>query len=95
MADDQRGIGRTTKQMQAAPQAAIFVWCDSSLYYPKYLARRLGRKDLRVVPASWLTASMWGTSPDTHVVIDHALWNIATPAQVAGANDAFRRFKGI
>lgn len=47
---ERRGDGTTTKQMQAAPQGALFIWCsDDYRGYPLNLARRLGRTDLRIV----------------------------------------------
>ena len=43
-----RGTGRTTEQMEAAPKGAVFVWVNSYLSYPKHLAVSLGRQDLLI-----------------------------------------------
>ena len=74
-----RGTGRTTEQMRAAPEGAIYVWVNSVLAYPKGLAHHLGRSDLEVVPESWLEPKRVRglTRP---VVLDHAL-KIARPDQ--------------
>lgn len=68
-----RGTGRTTKQMLDAPQGAVFVWCNSDTYYPKALARKLGRIDLRVQPLSWLTHKNVVGRRFTGFVLDHAI----------------------
>jgi hypothetical protein len=44
-----RGTGRTTRQLQTMPQDGVFVWCNSSLLYPRQLANHLGRHDVRIV----------------------------------------------
>lgn len=44
-----RGEGATTRQMQAAPQGAVFVWVNHHLDYPKDLARKLDRMDLKIM----------------------------------------------
>ena len=49
-----RQTGRTTQQMKAAEQNALYVWPNSNLYYPKELARHIGRPDLRIVSLSSL-----------------------------------------
>ena len=45
---DLRGTGFTSRQMENAPDGAVFVWCNGHLDYPKRLAEHLGRKDLRI-----------------------------------------------
>ena len=44
-----RGSGRTTEQMKAAPNGAIFVWCSDATKWAKDKARELGRADLIVI----------------------------------------------
>lgn len=67
-----RQTGRTTQQMTDAPLGAVFVWCDSNLYYPQALACQLGRADLVVRRLSWLERRnvMGRTFPG--VTVDHA-----------------------
>lgn len=52
-----RGTGRTTRQMRGAPHGAAFIWCNDHLFYPRSLARWLGRDDLRIFGPSALD---WG-----------------------------------
>lgn len=48
-----RQSGCTSKQMQDAPQGALFVWpARRSLGYAKALAQHLGRTDLKIVDPS-------------------------------------------
>lgn len=68
----ERGSGRTTAQMKAAPQNATFVWCNDHFMYARRLALAAKRPDLRVVPLSearWPANSLRGTRA---IVIDHA-----------------------
>ena len=69
-----RRSGNTTRQMQAAPSCAVYVWPNDRLRYPLDLARSLSRQDLQIVSAHKLS------SPDNFlslgarsVVIDHAV----------------------
>lgn len=41
-----RGTGHTSHQMLEAPVGAHFIWCNQATWYPKALARHLGREDL-------------------------------------------------
>lgn len=68
----QRQEGRTTNQMLKAPIGAVYVWCNGDLYYPKQLARRLGREDLKVVPPSWFDPINVLKQRLTGLVVDHA-----------------------
>lgn len=67
-----RGDGATTRQMQAAPQGALFVWVNHRLGYPKDLARKLGRADLEIVPPSYLEGDQFRGRTFSGIVIDHA-----------------------
>jgi hypothetical protein len=58
--------------MQAAPQGAVFIWCNSHIEYPKALARKIGRQDLRVERLSWLAYRNVAGLRVTGVVVDHA-----------------------
>lgn len=85
--DKFRGTGRTSKQMQEAPQGAVFVWCNSDRRYAKELAKTLNREDLRIEPFSWLDErNVRGMPRDTRVVIDHAAFGVNErmyPARIA------------
>lgn len=78
--DADRGTGRTTKQMQAAPLNAVFVWCNQHLDYPKKLARRIGRDDLKIVAPNWLD-DRWMGVEILGLVIDHAAFDMLTQRQ--------------
>lgn len=71
-----RGTGRTTRQIQAAPLAAVYVWPNGETSYPRELALGLGRNDLRVMSAEAAFADhgarLLGLAPGK-VVIDHAV----------------------
>jgi hypothetical protein len=66
-----RGTGRTSDLLRAAPREAVFVWCNDRLEYPKQLARAVGRSDLMVVAPSWLQHGLIGRRGKC-VVVDHA-----------------------
>jgi len=69
-----RGTGRTTEQMKNAATGAFYVWCNRDLNYPKRLAQRLGRSDLRVVFPGWLRVGWRGLALyPGDVVLDHAI----------------------
>ena len=68
-----RRTGLTTNQMLKAPIGAIYVWVNSDLYYPKNLARDLGRQDLKIVSQSWLTSRNCIGRRVTGLVIDHTV----------------------
>lgn len=63
---DERRAGRTTRQMEAAPEGAVYVWCEDALTYPRRLAEHLGRTDLVIVSPS--DRRIRGAN---HVVFDH------------------------
>ncbi len=67
-----RGDGSTTRQMQAAPKDALFVWVNGHLDYPKMLAKELGREDLKIVAPSFLDYDQWRGIRYSGVVVDHA-----------------------
>lgn len=68
----ERLSGSTTRQMEDAPQNAIFIWCNSDTYYPKRLAEKLGRKDLRIKSPDWLDYG-WRGLYLSGVILDHAV----------------------
>jgi hypothetical protein len=73
--------GRTTRQIHEAPKGAFYVWVNSDSYYPRMLARALGREDLMIVGPSWLTpGNTLGRSP-TPFVLDPAAHHVLTGNQ--------------
>lgn len=76
-----RQSGRTTQAMQAAPRDAVFVWCNHHLDYPKDLARKLGRDDLKIVSPSWLTDRRWVGLELSALQLDHAAFEHFTYEQ--------------
>jgi hypothetical protein len=68
-----RGDGETTRQMQEAPQGAVFVWCNDSLDYPRHVAAKVGRTDLQIVRPGWLDYEKWRGLELTGLVVDHAI----------------------
>lgn len=67
-----RQVGNTTRQMQDAPQKAVFVWVNDQLQYPRVLATRIGRADLEIVSPHWLSDRRWLGRYFTGIVLDHA-----------------------
>jgi hypothetical protein len=66
-----RQTGRTTKQINEAPEGALFVvpnW--QAINYTRHLAQRLGRKDLRFTVPEYVYIDVVGTG--RAVVVDHA-----------------------
>lgn len=80
-----RGDGKTHRQIESAPQGAVFLWCNEVLSHPKDLARRLGRTDLHIVGPNWLTRGLWRgvTRP---LIIDHA-YTPFTVTEIAALRD--------
>ena len=70
--DPNRCTGRTTRQMLAAPQGAVFVSAHAgSVSYDKALALKHGRSDLKIVTPDWLTGGRWVGLELTGIVFDH------------------------
>ena len=69
---DERQGGRTSMQMCMAPACAVYIWCNSQLYYPKKLAEHLNRKDLKVVDTHWLNGAEWHGRWFSGIILDHA-----------------------
>ncbi len=65
--------GKTTRQMQAAPLGAVYVWCNTRLDYPLHLAQYLGRTDLKIVSPNWVhPEKLRGYRQRINMVVDHA-----------------------
>jgi len=82
--DKDRGTGRTTEQMRNAPPDSIYVWCNHHLDYPKLLARRLDRYDLRIMSPSAALERGGERLLGLHryIVLDHALWDHAISTEM-------------
>lgn len=66
-----RQTGITTEQMKKAPRDAIYVWVNHHFDYPRTLAKKLGRDDVRVVSPSFLASNnLCGLLRP--VILDHA-----------------------
>ena len=71
--DSVRQTGRTTQQMLKAPNGAYYIWCNSITTYPRSLALRLNRWDLRVLPLSVLDRMEFFCGlRNVSIVLDHA-----------------------
>ena len=72
--DENRGTGRTTKQMLAAPKGAVYIWPNSHLYYPKHLAIDLGRADLIIRGAEVFDTNFFFLGGHfSGLILDHAV----------------------
>lgn len=69
-----RTNGKTLNMMMNAPKNSIYVWCNSYLEYPRALAIKIGRGDLRIVGPSFIypTQRYRGVSPG-RITFDHSL----------------------
>lgn len=72
MEDPLRGTGRTTRQLQTAPEGAVYVWCNGCLDYPRMLANTpwVNRPDLRIIGPEEIRTKVKGLR--TPIVVDHA-----------------------
>lgn len=68
--EDNRGTGRTSRQMLEAPRDAFYIWPTPYTWYPKSLAQYLGRGDLRVISPESAAHELRVHHAD--FVIDHA-----------------------
>jgi len=48
-------LGITTAQIKSAPIGAIYIWVTNDTWYPKALAKHLGREDIQFKSHSWFT----------------------------------------
>jgi len=70
--DYERGTGRTTEQMKAAPRGAVYVSPHPfATDYVRKLAAKILREDLRIVEPSWLDHGWHGKILEG-IVVDHA-----------------------
>lgn len=67
----ERGSGRTKRLMESAPRYAVFVWCNEQLRYPKELADKHKRSDLKIVGPSWINHGRYVGLDLTGIVLDH------------------------
>ena len=69
--DEDRQTGKTAKQLASAPPSAVFIWVSADLGYPKRLAAKIGRSDIKIESPDWLDYRFRGQRPSA-VVVDHA-----------------------
>lgn len=70
--DRDRGTGRTTQQMKDAAHGAFFIWHTVDLHYPKEIAKRIDRSDLRIIAVGHLGRGCYPLrGVNAPVVIDH------------------------
>ena len=69
-----RGDGTTTRQMQKAAHGAVFVWVHYALSYPRHLAKKIGRDDLKIVSPEFFSRDYWRGQEFSEIVIDHACY---------------------
>jgi hypothetical protein len=67
-----RQAGATSRQIQAAPHGAHFVWVNDTVSYPTRLARHLGRPDITVHPR-WVLTDPHRLRGLSALVLDHAI----------------------
>lgn len=79
---DLRGTGRTTRQLETAPQGAVFVWHHWSLHYPQALAAKLGRPDIKIVSLEYVERGMLAGLTMPALVVDHFAWQTANTNQL-------------
>lgn len=70
-----RRTGETTRQLTDAKLNAIFVWCNHYLEYPKDLARKLGREDIKIVAPSYICGQHFRGLEISELVLDHACFD--------------------
>jgi len=69
---EERGSGRTSRQILALPEGGIFVCNTEQRRYAVDLARHLGRKDVLIVTPSWILEQRFMGIRAPAVVCDHA-----------------------
>lgn len=67
-----RGDGATTRQMLAAPIGSHYVWVNNRLEYPRCLALKLGREDLKIVSPDFFRFDDWEGIRFAAIIVDHA-----------------------
>lgn len=83
----QRGTGRTTEQLRAAPQGALFIApTHAAVWHCLDLARKIGRTDIKMASPGILNRKaihLRGTHYPA-IVLDHAAAEMLTEEQVKG-----------
>lgn len=70
---DGRGTGRTMNALRSMPPGGVYVWCNSTLDYPKRLAKVLNRSDVQIVSPDWLSNGRYHGTELSGICLDHAL----------------------
>jgi hypothetical protein len=76
--DRERGTGRTTEQLKAAPACAIYLWpVQQSVGYVRHLAHQLGRDDLEIRHIRALDEPQrFQGLRRLNIVVDHACYDV-------------------
>lgn len=93
--DSDRGTGRTTRQMLAAPQGAIYVSYGNVDYY-RDLARKHGREDLKIYSDGQFTprdAHRFYGRTFSGIVLDHAISEFGSDKTVADVWELYNRLR--
>lgn len=86
-----RGSGRTSRRILGAPKGAIYIWCNSGVWYPTKLAVHLKREDLKIISFGKATSPGYFDGRDDPVVIDHAWLEVGhSPLDIQRMFDVLR-----
>lgn len=95
-----RGTGRTTTQLKAAAQRAIFIApTRDAVDYTKRLAHDIGREDIEVMGPSVLGVPHRFHGLSRQIILDHACFGIVAPRVIDRAmpiiSNANRRYEEL
>ena len=77
MSDPNRGTGRTTRQILAAPQRAYFVApTRAAAGYTRHLAAFLRRPDIHIETPDFVTDERYRGLTRGSVILDHAIFDL-------------------
>jgi hypothetical protein len=91
IAQDRR-TGRSTRQIEGAPQNAIYIVpVSSTIGYYRDIAARVGRTDIRFASPTILSDRRYHGANPASIVVDHATWDMLT----ADVEDDFRGWAAV
>lgn len=86
-----RRTGRTWRQIETAPIGAIFIWPFSRLDYPKDIAAKLGRSDIKIFSTDQLNEPNALRGFVAEIIVDHSVWLSAKHQAVITEYELCRR----
>lgn len=89
--DPNRGTGRTTRQMQAAPPDSVYIWNSAYCKAAHDIALKAGREDLTILPYTWLDQAGRAREVNKYITVDHAVR--LTALQQAAVDDVNSRHR--